>query len=45
VNFIPDLGTADSEKITKVPADLDLTPYLDENDNELIKVMQRAMVP
>jgi hypothetical protein len=31
--------------ITKVPANLDLTPYLDENDNELIKVMQRAMVP
>ena len=36
---------ADSEKITKVPAHLDLTPYLDENDTELIKVMQRAMVP
>jgi hypothetical protein len=52
-------------KITKVPANLDLTPlrapscragstrrrkpceggYLDENDTELIKVMQRAMVP
>jgi len=36
---------ADSEQITKVPANLDLTPYLDENDTELIKVMQRAMVP
>ena len=36
---------ADSEKITAVPSDLDLTPYLDENDQELIKVMQRAMVP
>jgi hypothetical protein len=35
---------ADSAQITKVPADLDLTPYLDENDGELIKVMQRAMV-
>jgi hypothetical protein len=35
---------ADSAKLTKVPANLDLTPYLDENDNELIKVMQRAMV-
>jgi hypothetical protein len=35
---------ADSEKITKVPAHLDLTPYLDENDHELIKTMQRAMV-
>jgi hypothetical protein len=36
---------ADSEKITAVPLTLDLTPYLDENDHELIKVMQRAMVP
>ncbi len=36
---------ADSEKITQVPANLDLTPYLDENDIELIKVMQRAMIP
>jgi hypothetical protein len=36
---------ADSEKITKVPANLDLTPYLDENDNKLIKAMQHAMVP
>ena len=35
---------ADSGKVTKVPANLDLTPYLDENDGELIKVMQRAMV-
>ena len=35
---------ADSVNISRVPADLDLTPYLDENDNELIKVMQRAMV-
>lgn len=35
---------ADSDKVTKVPADLDLTPYLDENDGELIKAMQRAMV-
>jgi hypothetical protein len=35
---------ADSGKLAKVPADLDLTPYLDENDAELIKVMQRAMV-
>ncbi len=36
---------ADSGKLTKVPLHLDLTPYLDENDGELIKVMQRAMVP
>lgn len=36
---------ADSGKISKVPINLDLTPYLDENDNELIKVMQRAMKP
>ena len=35
---------ADSAKLTRVPANLDLTPYLDENDGELIKVMQRAMV-
>jgi len=35
---------ADSNKLSKVPANLDLTPYLDENDGELIKVMQRAMV-
>ena len=35
---------ADSNKITKVPADLDLTPYLDENETELIKAMQKAMV-
>ncbi|MBI1729323.1 hypothetical protein HYR53_01710 [Candidatus Acetothermia bacterium] len=36
---------ADSEKITMVPATLDLIPYLDEDDSELIEVMQRAMVP
>lgn len=35
---------ADSEQLTRVPADLDLTPYLDENDGPLIKVMRRAMV-
>ena len=35
---------ADSGKITRVPMNLDLTPYLDENDGELIKVMQKAMV-
>ena len=35
---------ADSDKITKVPRNLDLTPYLDENDGELIKAMQKAMV-
>jgi len=35
---------ADSDKVTKVPANLDLTPYLDENDVDLIKAMQRAMV-
>jgi hypothetical protein len=39
------IKTADSGKLTKVPANLDLTPYLDEDDGELIKVMQRAMVP
>jgi hypothetical protein len=39
------IKTADSSKLTKVPANLDLTPYLDENDGELIKVMQRAMRP
>jgi hypothetical protein len=38
------IKTADSGKLTRVPADLDLTPYRDENDGELIKVMQRAMV-
>jgi hypothetical protein len=38
------IKTADSSKLTKVPANLDLTPYLDENDGELIKMMQRAMV-
>ena len=37
------IKTADSNKLTRVPANLDLTPYLDENDVELIKVMQRAM--
>ena len=37
------IKTADSNKLTRVPANLDLTPYLDENDGELIKVMQRAM--
>jgi hypothetical protein len=37
------IKTADSDKLSKVPIDLDLTPYLDENDGELIKVMQRAM--
>jgi hypothetical protein len=35
---------ADSDKVTKVPHDLDLTPYIDENDGELMKAMQRAMV-
>jgi hypothetical protein len=39
------IKTADSTNLTKVPANLDLTPYLDENDGELIKVMQRAMKP
>ena len=34
---------ADTVKVSKVPPDLDLTPYLDENDGELIKVMQKAM--
>ncbi|MDB5330710.1 MAG: hypothetical protein JWP03_1861 [Phycisphaerales bacterium] len=38
------IKTADSNKLTKVPADLDMTPYIDENDGELIKVMQKAMV-
>ena len=37
------IKTADSSKLTRVPANLDLAPYLDENDGELIKVMQRAM--
>ena len=35
---------ADSENITRVPANLDLKPYFDEHDNELIKIMQRAMM-
>lgn len=35
---------ADSDKVTKVPANLDLTPYLDENDHDLIKAMRRVMV-
>jgi hypothetical protein len=34
----------DSDKVTRVPGNLDLTPYLDENDHDLIKVMQRAMI-
>ncbi|HET6252247.1 MAG TPA: hypothetical protein VFE47_31465 [Tepidisphaeraceae bacterium] len=38
------IKTADSNKLTKVPMNLDLTPYLDENDHDLIKAMQRAMV-
>ena len=38
------IKTADSGKISKVPANLDLTPYLDENDADLIKAMQRVMV-
>lgn len=38
------IKTADSPKVTKVPQDLDLTPYLDENDIDLIKAMQRGMV-
>jgi hypothetical protein len=37
------IKTSDSAKLTRVPFNLDLTPYLDENDGELIKVMQRAM--
>jgi len=37
------IKSAGSSKLTKVPANLDLTPYLDENDTELIKMMQRAM--
>ncbi len=35
---------ADSQKITRVPANLDLTPYFDENDYPLIQVMRKAMV-
>jgi hypothetical protein len=35
---------ADSKHLTCVPSNLDLTPYLDEDDGELIKVMQRCMV-
>lgn len=31
------------EKIKRVPADLDLTPYYDEKDAKLIKVMKGAM--
>ena len=38
------IKTADSNQLTKVPINLDLTPYIDENDGELIKVMQKAMV-
>jgi hypothetical protein len=38
------IKTADSNKLTKVPRDLDLTPYFDENDGELIRVMRKAMV-
>jgi hypothetical protein len=37
------IKTADSARLTRVPRNLDLTPYLDEKDHELIKVMQRAM--
>jgi hypothetical protein len=37
------IKTADSNKLTKVPGDLDLTPYVDEKDDELIKVMRGAM--
>ncbi|HET6250532.1 MAG TPA: hypothetical protein VFE47_22785 [Tepidisphaeraceae bacterium] len=38
------INTADPNKLTRVPMNLDLTPYLDENDHELIKAMQPAMV-
>lgn len=34
---------ADSGKVTRVPRDLDLTPYVDERDDELIAVMRGAM--
>jgi len=37
------IKTADSAKLTRVPRDLDLTPYRDERDDELIKIMQKAM--
>src|SRR6516225_2853836 len=34
---------ADDEGLTKVPADLDLKPYRDEHDNELLKRMAAAV--
>jgi hypothetical protein len=36
---------ADSGKVTKVPRYFDHTPYIDENDGELLQVMQKAMTP
>ena len=38
------IKSADSEQITDVPEDLDMLPYVDENDKKLIKVMKKAMV-
>lgn len=38
--YIKSIG---SEKINKVPEDLDLNPYEDEKDFELIKVMKKCM--
>lgn len=39
-NFIKEFG---SEKLSKVPEDLDMKPYRDEHDAELIKRMDKAL--
>ncbi len=38
------IKTADSNKVTRVPSNLDLTPYVDEHDDDLLAVMKKAMV-
>jgi len=34
---------AADERLTRIPPDLDIKPYRDEHDRELLKRMQRAM--
>lgn len=40
----PEIDRADSAPITRVPRDLDLTPYIDYEDWEVIKRMKAVMV-
>jgi hypothetical protein len=37
------IDSINDEKLTKVPKNLDLKPYRDEHDNELLKRMKKAM--